>query len=137
LKGVDNKKNIRYYGYIEKKNNREDRKMIDITCNGYTNKATWDYALFIKESGMWDEFVNYRWEEFDDNYSLSTYLVEMAEDMVGLSSPIGYNLRDSLLTTVLAQIDYYQISEKILGDIKENQNYINRTKRVYYELVSY
>lgn len=111
--------------------------MIDITCNGYTNKATWDYALFIKESGMWDEFVNYRWEEFDDNYSLSTYLVEMAEDMVGLSSPIGYNLRDSLLTTVLAQIDYYQISEKILGDIKENQNYINRTKRVYYELVSY
>ena len=106
--------------------------MIDISCNGYSNKATWDYALYIQESGMWDEFVNYRWEEFDDNYSLSSYLVEMAQEMVGLGSPIGYNLRDSLLITVLAQIDYYQIAERILDDISRGQSYLEAKNEAQY-----
>jgi len=86
------------------------------TYNGYTNKLTWDFALWMQESGNWDELISYRWDDFTDNYSLSKYLEEIAQDMVGLSSPMGYNLRDSLLTTALRMIDYCQVAERILAD---------------------
>jgi hypothetical protein len=104
--------------------------MIDTSCNGFTNKATFDFAMYLQNTGTWDELVHYQWQEFSDNYSLSTYLVEMAEEMVGLGSTMGYSLRDRLLTTVLAQIDYYQLSERILADIEENQHYLDTAEAI-------
>jgi len=84
--------------------------------NGWKNYETWAVKLWMDNEEDSYHYWRERAEETKDNYSLSEELKDWMEENFPITTN---NIYSDLLSAAISEIDWYEISEALLDEVKE------------------
>ncbi|MEA1997712.1 MAG: hypothetical protein U9N61_00090 [Euryarchaeota archaeon] len=91
--------------------------------NGWTNYETWDVALWINNDQGTQEHFHELTREVIKESDKDTQIAELAEvlqDQIDEDAPeLEASMYSDLLTSAISTVDYYELAESLINDVKE------------------